>query len=189
MARDFSNPKGTNFRCYLKLAKDFEMIEEKNEKKYSLTLHGKEYIENFTPYIDSGMKLSSIDLSCEQKKTILKVLTNGNWTSHKINIYWFMRFIEVTDGKWLPNSKEIEKEKLELANGLFGVSYKERTMSEFLRFACNWCIELGLVERIKTGTPYDRVFLTPLGVEVNNIFSLDLILKKSRLNLNFIEIG
>jgi len=28
-------------------------------------------------------------------------------------------------------------------------------------------------------------FETPLGVEINNIFSLDLQIKKSRLNLNF----
>jgi hypothetical protein len=46
-------------------------------------------------------------------------------------------------------------------------------------------MELGLVERITSGTEYDRVYLTPLGIEINNIFSLDLQLKKSRLNLNF----
>lgn len=46
-------------------------------------------------------------------------------------------------------------------------------------------LKLALVERIKTKTKYDKVYLTPLGVEINNIFSLDLQLKKSRLNLNF----
>ena len=49
----------------------------------------------------------------------------------------------------------------------------------------NFCSELGLVERIKSGRRYDRIYLTPLGVEVNNIFSLDLQAKKSRLNLSF----
>jgi len=46
-------------------------------------------------------------------------------------------------------------------------------------------MELGLVEKIKSTTDYDQIFLTPLGVEVNNIFSLDLTLKRSRMNLNF----
>jgi len=74
---------------------------------------------------------------------------------------------------------------LELVNGLFGVNYKSRTMYEFLNFASNWCIELGLVDKIKTGSMYDRIFLTPLGIEVNNMFSMDLQIKKSRMNLNF----
>ena len=54
-----------------------------------------------------------------------------------------------------------------------------------LNFAFNRCMELGLVDRIKTVSNYDIVFFTPLGIEINNIFSLDLQLKKNRLNLNF----
>jgi hypothetical protein len=46
-------------------------------------------------------------------------------------------------------------------------------------------MELGLVDRIKSTGNYDKLYLTPLGVEINNIFSLDLQLKKSRLNLSF----
>ena len=41
------------------------------------------------------------------------------------------------------------------------------------------------VERTNTGSRYDRFYLTPLGIEINNIFSLDLQIKKNRLNLNF----
>ncbi len=78
-----------------------------------------------------------------------------------------------------------EKHKLDLVNGLFNVSYLLRTMYEFLNFACNWCIELGLVDRIKTSTNYDKIYLTALGIEINTSFSLDLQLKKRRLNLNF----
>jgi len=58
-------------------------------------------------------------------------------------------------------------------------------MFELLNFTYNFCSELGLVERVKSGGKYDRIYLTPLGVEVNNIFSLDLQAKKNRLNLNF----
>lgn len=78
-----------------------------------------------------------------------------------------------------------EQSKLDIARGIFNVYYNGRTMHEFLTWCCNYCIELGLVERIKSTFDYDQVFLTPLGIEVNNIFSLDLTLKKSRLNLSF----
>ena len=184
LASYFSSPRSTNFRCYLRLALDFEML-TKNNTDYSVTKNGFEYIQNFNPEIDFARNLSSIDLTNEQKTILLRVITNGNWTAHKVNIYWFLRFMEVTNGEWLPNIKEFEDYKLDLANGLFGVRYKSRTMYEFLSFACNWCMELGLVERIASGTDYDRVYLTPLGIEITNIFSLDLQLKKSRLNLNF----
>jgi hypothetical protein len=152
---------------------------------FSISGYGKEYIHNFNPDIDSAHNLSSIDLTNEQKKVILRIITNGNWTSHKVNIYWFLRFIEVTNGEWIPNSINFEQHKLDLVNGLFNVNYKSRTMSEFLNFAYNWCMELGLVDRIKSTSSYDKLYLTPLGIEINNIFSLDLQLKKSRLNLNF----
>ena len=180
----FTSPNTTNFRCYLRLALDFEMITI-NQNKYFLTQFGEDYINNFNLDIEYSSNISSNDLTKEQKKVLLKVLTNSNWTPHKVNIYWFLRFIEVTGGEWLPNRKDFESIKLAIVNGLFGVSYKSRTMYEFLTFACNWCIELGLVDKIKTGSRYDQIFLTPLGVEVNNIFSMDLQIKRSRMNLNF----
>ncbi|OIP62423.1 MAG: hypothetical protein COT35_12455 [Nitrospirae bacterium CG08_land_8_20_14_0_20_52_24] len=104
LAKYFTSPQTTNFRCYLRLALDFEMIEARNDL-IVLTQNGKDYIANFNPDID-------------------------------------------------------------LASNL-------------------WCMELGLVDRIKSSLSYDRVFLTPLGIEINNIFSLDLQIKKSKLNLNF----
>ena len=180
----FSSANSTNFKCYLRLALDFEMLNE-SKRGFAITSNGFEYIQNFNPDIDVASNLSSIDLTNEQKKILLRVITNGNWTAHKVNIYWFLRFLEVTNGEWLPNQKRFEKHKLELVNGLFSVNYLSRTMYEFLNFACNWCIELDLVDRIKTTTNYDKIYLTPLGIEINNIFSLDLQLKKNRLNLNF----
>jgi len=185
LAKNFSSSKSTNFRCYLKLALDFEMIVF-NGDMYEITNDGKEYVDNFNLEIDApNNNLSAIDLTNEQKKILLRIITNGNWTAHKVNIYWFLRFMEVTNGEWIPNVKEFERQKLDLVNGLFNVNYKTRTMFEFLNFACNWCMELGLVDRIKTLSNYDVVFLTPLGIEINNIFSLDLQLKKNRLNLSF----
>jgi len=186
LAEYFTSYKTTNFKCYLRLALDFEMIEPYGQL-YRITENGQEYVSNFNPYVFSSppRQLPSIDLMNEQKRLLLKILTNGNWTVHKVNIYWFLRFIEVTSGEWIPNVKDFAQDKLDLVNGLFRVSYKKRTMYELLNFTYNFCSELELVERVKSGGRYDRIYLTPLGVEVNNIFSLDLQAKKSRLNLNF----
>jgi hypothetical protein len=184
LATYFTSDTSTNFKCYLRLALDLEMI-KMHKESYLISEHGKDYTKNFDIAIYKASNLSSVNMTNEQKKTLLRVITNGNWTAHKVNIYWFLRFIEVTNGEWIPNVKEFDKEKLDLINGLFGVSYKSRTMYEFLNFACNWCIELGLVERLRTNFRYDKIYLTPLGIEINNIFSYDLQLKKTRLNLNF----
>jgi len=96
-----------------------------------------------------------------------------------------LRFVEITNGSWLPKKHNFELQKLEIARGLFNVSYKSRTMHEFLTWCSNYCLELGLIERISSTSDYDQIILTPLGVEINNIFSLDLTLKRTRLNLNF----
>lgn len=184
----FDNPSKsrTNFNCYERIALDFELLSLENSY-YVLTNYGNIFLKNISPFIYNTSNIASINLTNEQKRLLLKVLTNGNWDSkvHKINIYWFLRFIEVTNGTWLPKKHEFEKSKLDIANGLFNVSYNSRTMHEFLTWCGNYCLELGLVEKIKSTTDYDQVFLTPLGVEVNNIFSLDLTLKRSRMNLSF----
>jgi hypothetical protein len=184
----FINAKNnrTNFNCYKRIALDFElMIQDINN--YILTEYGEVFIANMNPFIEATRNTSSIDLTNEQKRLLLKILTNGNWENkiHKVNIYWFLRFIEVTQGQWMPKNHNIEQNKLEIARGLFNVSYNGRTMHEFLAWCCNYCIELGLVEKINSTSGYDQVFLTPLGVEINNIFSIDLTLKKNRMNLSF----
>jgi len=184
LAHYFTSPRSTNFECYLKLALDFEMITQKGTR-FIITQNGEDYIKNFNIAVYTTSRLPSVDLTNEQKKVLLRVITNGNWTTHKVSVYWFLRFMEVTSGQWLPKTKIFEKTKLDIVNSLLGVNYKSRTMYEFLNFACNWCMELGLVERVRTNTRYDKLYLTPLGVEINNIFSLDLHLKKSRLNLSF----
>ena len=187
--KPFINSKNsqTNFNCHIQLGLDFELFEEIN-KNYVLTEYDKVFISNINQFIDDNVKkISSIELTNEQKRLLLKILTNGNWNNkvHKVNIYWFLRFIEITNGDWLPKNKNIDNDKLEIARGLFNVTYVERTMYEFLNWCCNYCIELGLVEVIKTGSRYNQVVLTPLGIEINNMFSLDLSLKRYRMNLSF----
>ncbi len=176
----------TNFRCYERIAFDFELVEWSNGY-YLLTTNGQLFVQSMSPYVDVTPSVSSINLTNEQKRLLLRVLTNGNWDNciHKVNIYWFLRFVEVTRGAWLPKKHEFDDSRLEIANGLFNVSYGKRTMQEFLNWCSNYCIELGLLDRIKSTSDYDAVVLTPLGVEINNIFSIDLTLKRSRMNLNF----
>lgn len=176
----------TNFNCHERLAFDFELFTIK-KSKYILTNNGKLFVTNISPFVYNTNNVSSINLTNEQKRLLLKILTNGNWDNkvHKVNIYWFLRFIEVTNGAWLPKIHNFDHDKLDIARGLFNVSYNGRTMHEFLTWCCNYCLELGLVEKIKSTTNYDQIFLTPLGVEVNNIFSMDLTLKKTRMNLSF----
>jgi len=175
LAKYFSSYNTTNFKCYLRLALDFEMIEF-DGKYYTITKNGKNYIHSFNPLVfnSTHRQLPSIDLTNKQKKLLLKISTNGNWTVHKTNICWFFKFIKVTGGKWLPNSKDFTEQKLDFVNGLFGVSYSKRTMYEFLNFTCNFCMELELVDRIKSGGKFDRVRLMPLGIKVGNIFGLAL---------------
>jgi len=180
------NKSRTNFNCHERIALDFELFIIQNSR-YILTEYGKVFVDNINPFVDFTSNVSSIDLTNEQKRLLLKILTNGNWQDkvHKVNIYWFLRFIEVTNGHWLPKKHDFDRNRLDIANGLFNVSYKGRTMQEFLTWCCNYCIELGLIEKLKSTSDYDQIFLTPLGVEVNNLFSLDLALKKSRMNLSF----
>ncbi len=184
----FENPNNskTNFNCYERIALDFELFKVE-KSKYYLTDYGDIFVKNMSPFVYKTTNIPSINLSNEQKRLLLKILTNGNWDDkvHKVNIYWFLRFIEITHGNWLPKKHVFEQEKLDIARGIFSVSYNGRTMHEFLTWCSNYCLELHLIEKIKSTTDYDQVFLTPLGVEVNNIFSLDLTLKRSRMNLSF----
>lgn len=180
------NNSRTNFNCYERIAFDFELF-TLNNNQYTLTNYGNIFVQNISPFVYNTSNVSSINLTNEQKRLLLRVLTNGDWDNkiHKVNIYWFLRFMEVTHGNWLPKKHDFEQSKLDIVRGIFNVSYNGRTMHEFLTWCCNYCMELGLVEKVKSTEDYDQIFLTPLGVEVNNIFSLDLTLKKSRLNLSF----
>ncbi len=67
MARYFSSVNSTNFRCYLQLATDFEMINIVHDK-FIISKNGLEYIENFNIEIENTSNLSSIDMTNEQKK-------------------------------------------------------------------------------------------------------------------------
>lgn len=174
----------TSFGVYTSLAKYFELIEEKQNGIIGLTDYGKRLRDNYNAKIIQS-RATMPDLSTEQKRVLLEVLTNGVFTKSKVNIYYFLRFVHLTNGEWLPKSSTPEdKEKLKFVNFLFGKSYKWSTVRELLLFTCNHCEELELVERMRLSkSMYDRVVLTTLGSRVLGYLELYLHLRREQLQI------
>ncbi len=161
------------------------MIADNRGENILLTNHGKRFCDNYNAEIIHS-KASVPDLSTEQKRILLEVLTNGNFTGSKINIYYFLRFIHLTNGSWIPRSRSPEdKEKLEFINFLFGKTYRWGTVRELLLFTCNQCEELELVERMRLSSRsgYDRAVMTSLGSRVLGFLELHLHLKREQIQI------
>lgn len=182
----FKSPaKPTNFNVYRALAKYFELIKEDRRKKsIELTDYGKRFRDNYNAEIIQS-RATMPDLSTEQKRVLLEVLTNGVFTKSKVNICYFLRFVHLTNGEWLPKSGTPEdKEKLKFVNFLFGTSYRWTTVRELLLFTCNQCEELELVERMRLfKSMYDRVVLTTLGSRVLGYLELYLHLRREQMQI------
>ena len=174
----------TSFGVYTSLAKYFELIEEKQNGMIGLTDYGKRFRDNYNAEIIQS-RATMPDLSTEQRRVLLEVLTNGVFTKSKVNIYYFLRFVHLTNGDWLPKTGTSEDlEKLKFINSLFGKTYRWTTVRELLSFTCNQCEELELVERIKISkSPWDRVMLTTLGSRVLGYLELYLHLKREQLQI------
>ena len=173
----------TSFGVYTSLAKYFELI-EKEGNMMKLTRYGKRFEGGYNAEIIKSRARMS-DLSTEQKRILLEILTNGIFTKSKVNIYYFLRFVHLTNGDWLPKSATPEdKEKLKFMNFLFGKDYRWTTVKELLLFTCNQSEELGLVERIKLhNSLYDRIVLTTLGSRILGYLELYLHLKREQLQI------
>jgi len=174
----------TSFGVYKKLAENFQIVREDREKGLmELTDYGQCFADAYNAEIIQSAAAMP-DLSTEQKRVLLEVLTNGTFTKSKVNIYYFLRFLHLTNGEWLPNTGTPEdEEKLQFANSLMGKSYKWTTMRKLLRFTCNQCEELDLAERIRLSTRYDRVVLTSLGSRVLGYLELYLHLKREQIQI------
>ncbi|MEW6654831.1 MAG: hypothetical protein AB1394_15365 [Bacteroidota bacterium] len=136
----------TNFDVYKSLAQYFELIRIEKDKLVCLTCYGKRFRDNYNAHIIQS-NATMPDLSLEQKRILLEILTNGIFTKSKVNIYYFLRFVHLTNGNWLPKLGAPEDaEKLKFVNFLFDKSYKWSTLKELLLFTCNQCEELELVE-------------------------------------------
>lgn len=173
----------TSFGVYTSLAKYFELIKEE-QNMMKLTDYGRRFMDGYNAeIIKSGATMTA--LSTEQKRILLEVLTNGVFTKSKVNIYYFLRFVHLTNGDWLPKSGTPEDtEKMKFVNFLFGKSYRWTTVRELLLFTCNQCEELELVERMRLHkSKYDRVVLTTLGSRVLGYLELYLHLKREQLQI------
>ncbi len=174
----------TSFGVYINLAKYFELIEKRQNGNIELTGYGKRFRDNYNAEIIQS-RATMPALSTEQKRVLLEVLTNGVFTKSKVNIYYFLRFVHLTNGDWLPKSgTPQDAEKLKFVNFLVGKSYRWTTVREFLLFTCNQCEELDLVERMRLSTSmYDRMVLTTLGSRVLGYLELYLHLKREQLQI------
>lgn len=186
--------KRTNYGVLKKLCQDFELI-RKSKTVLELTMYGKRFANAMVPDVLVGY--SQIPpLSPDQKRILLEVLTNGFMTPCKANIYYFLRFMHITEGAWVPKSTAKEPQPGEkafdywhLAEGLIGKRYSWRTITDFLAFSCNQCEELGLVDRVKLQGDHDRAVLTSLGSRVLGLLELDLHLKRERVQIPLGEIS
>jgi hypothetical protein len=174
----------TGYSVYTALARYFELATEADEGRIELTNYGRRFRDNYNAAIIES-RASMPNLSTEQKRVLLEVLTNGVFTKSKVNIYYFLRFVHLTGGEWLPRpSTPEDKEKLKFVNFLFGKSYRWTTVRELLPFTCNQCEELDLAERMRLSkSKYDRVLLTTLGSRVLGYLELYLHLKREQLQI------
>jgi len=174
----------TSFGVYTNLAKYFELIGQKKNRIIELTNYGKRFRDNYNTEIIPS-RATMPDLSTEQKRVLLEVLTNGVFTKSKVNIYYFLRFMHLTNGDWLPKSGTPEDtERLKFVNFLFGKSYRWTTVRELLLFTCNQCEELELVERMRfSKSRYDRVVLTTLGSRILGYLELYLHLRREQMQI------
>jgi hypothetical protein len=110
---------------------------------------------------------------------------NGNIGDKKakVNILYFLRFVHITEGIWVPRGRNLDPQKVEFTNSFLGTNYTQGVISNWLNFVCNHCEELYLVERIKTNTENDRAILTTLGSRVLGFIEMDLHLKRERTQI------
>ena len=174
----------TSYSVYAALAKYFELIRQSEGHQIELTDYGRRFRDNYNAGIIES-RASMPNLSTEQKRVLLEVLTNGVFTKSKVNIYYFLRFVHLTNGEWLPRpSTPEDTEKLKFVNFLFGESYRWTTVRKLLSFTCNQCEELELAERMRLRkSKYDRVVLTTLGSRVLGFLELYLHLKREQIQL------
>ncbi len=187
--RDFFDVLSTNksrstFNVIFYGANYFDLI-YKDEQNYILTDYGIIFRDNINAH-QIIHNLKKIDLSIEQKRILIQSLLNGNFyeKKSKINIYYFLKFIALTYDDCIPKGRYFDnKTKLNLINNFLKMNYSEGTVADWLQFTCNHCLELELVEKIKTKGFYDRVVLTSLGSRVLSHLEFDIQHKREQIQI------
>jgi len=184
----------TTYGVRKRLAEDFELIVEKGvnrRKVLALTELGERFAGGLVPDVLVG-HAQVPPLSAEQRRILLESLTNGRILPCKSNIYYFLRFLHITEGLWVPKASAPEPSSSndpaylyrQLVTALLGKQYAWGTLREFLAFTCNQCEELGLVERLRGQHRYhEQVVLTSLGSRLLGFLELDLHLKREHLQI------
>lgn len=176
----------TSFGVYTTLAKNFELVTDPKASNIQLTDYGKRFRDNYNAQIIRS-RATMPDLSTEQKRVLLESLVNGNFTKSKVNLYYFLRFVHLSDGSWLPRKATPEdRSKALFINFLFGSNYKWSTITELLAYSSNQCEELGLIEKVKLEKGhYDRAIMTSLGSRILGYLELYLHLRREQVQIPF----
>lgn len=179
-----TNKTGLNVR--LKTAEDFDLVQSQGRgksKRISLTPLGKRFRESMDFPIIAGQET---DLSLEQRRVLLESLTNGRFTKSKVNIYYLLRFIHITNGEWIPKGRaDIGQERVSFLNHFLGTSYRTTTLTKLVAFTCSQCVELGLVDKIPTPKrmPTYQVAFTTMGSRLLGFLELYLHLKREQIQI------
>jgi hypothetical protein len=184
----------SHFKVHKQMAEYFELIKDASTTNklsvIQLTDYGKRFRDSinyeFAVYKNySKSKVKQITLSLEQKRILLESLMNGNIgeLKGKANLLYFLRFVHLTEGIWVPRGRKMDKQKRDFANSFLGTDYSEITLCNWLNFVCTHAVELELVKKIKTSTEYDRATLTSLGSRVLGFIEMDLHLKRERTQI------
>jgi hypothetical protein len=178
----------TIFRVRRTMADHFGLIRMETapggEKRIRLTELGKRFCEGMS--YEPLARGHEFDLSFGQRRVLLESLTDGQFTKSKVNIYYSLRFIHITNGEWIPKEHgSIGADRLTYLNNFLGTSYRPGSLTRLVRFTFNQCVELGLVDAIETPhhQPTFKAFLTSLGSRVLGFLELYLHLKREQLQI------
>jgi hypothetical protein len=182
----------TSFYVLKRFAEDFEFIELKTDKRtkiLELTKNGQQFrdelrVNNQIRPGDPGSLTTDV-LTLGQRRLLLEILLNGNFTKIKVNIFHFLRFVHLTEGSWLPRmNTKLTKAEQQYLNNVFRTSYNSRTLKDIIQQTCTFCEELGLLEKLSSPNQvYDMVMFTSLGSRVYNYFEQLLNVERERYQI------
>jgi len=181
----------TNFYVLKRLAEDFELITRYRRNKVNylrLTGYGERFVESMpaaapaADTADAAEPETRLLAPVEQRRLLIEILLNNNFTKTKVNIFHFLRYINITGGELLPkHSTKISPDELQYLNSFMGSSYNLETLRGHFLQLFRYCNELGMLERIVCRAEnYDKAMLTSLGSRVLFCFELNLQLARER---------
>ncbi len=185
---------GTNFYVLKRLAEDFELIDIRSIGKKQIVLLSEFGVRfrdeiftqlQFDQFNTSSPNKSLKDLSIGQKRLLLEILLDGNFTKIKVNIFHFLRFVHLTEGNWMvKSSTKLSRAECQYLNNIFNSSYGSRTLKDLMLQTCTFCEELGLVKRLAADDQlYDKLMFTNLGSRVYNHFEMLLHMERERYQI------